>query len=832
MTGSGVCLKRGGSVAALSAVLTLSLALRETTTPRRFADHQGAAEISRRAAPFHQPTRDPIGFSYDRLPLSFELNRGQADSNVKFLSRGNGYSLSLMPAEAVLALKGDGQRVDILRTKLVGANRRARLVGLDDRKAVSHYFLGNDPKSWRANVPIYSKVRCEDVYPGVDLVYYGNQHELEYDFVIAPGVDPKVITIGLEGAETIRVEDSGDLVLSVPQGDVRHHRPVVYQEVEGVKRRVSGAYLLRGGNLVGFEVGVYDARLPLVIDPVLSYSTYLGGSSADEIRGVAVDSSGSVYVTGNTISTNFYQVNSAQSVFSGPNFVEDAFVAKLNREGTALIYSTYLGGHGSDLGLAIAVDSLGSAYVTGQTSSADFPTTAGAFQASPAGALNVFVAKLNPSGRELLYSTYLGGGMGTQRGNSVAVDSTGNAYVTGKTTSADFPTTPSSFQRNLRGFEDAYVSKLNAVGGGLVYSTLLGGDSSTDEAFGVAVDSGGFVYVVGHTTSTNFPTTAGAVQRQFGGGNQFGGDAFVSKLNQAGSALAYSTYLGGLDADVGRAIAVGPEGQVCVTGTTKSNNFPAVNAIQPANASGCIDNFSNCTDAFAAKLSQSGDHLVYSTYLGGASRGPSPFQAGDSGAGIAVDQTGNAYVVGLTSSTDFPAMRPLQSGNAGNGDAFVVKLNVSGGLIYSTYFGGQGDEGATAVAASANGDAYVVGVATSHGFPTTNGSLQPGFNGSFESFAFARDGFVVRIISDAPRIAAAAISGKNLVVLGEGFDEGAVIILNGDPQKTKHNAPDPTIELKGKKTGKRIDPGQTVTLLVRNGNGALSNEFRFTRPVE
>lgn len=830
MTGLGVCLKRAGSVAALSAGLTLSMAHRETTTPRESTAHQYGSEISRTAPALGEHTGDMMDFSYDRLRLSFELNRGQADSNVKFLARGNGYSLWLTPTEAVLALRADRQTTDILRTKLVGANKAARLVGLDGPKAVSHYFLGDDPKSWLANVPTYSRVRCEGVYPGVDLVYYGNQRELEYDFVIAAGVDPKIITMGLEGADRIRVDDGGDLVLSAARGDVRHHRPIVYQEVNGQKRQVCGRYVLRGGNLVGFELGDYDARLPLVIDPVFSYSTYLGGSSADEIRGVAVDSSGSVYVTGNTISTNFYGVNAAQSLFSGPNFVEDAFVAKLNREGTALVYSTYLGGHGSDLGLAVAVDSSGSAYVTGQTTSTDFPTTPGSFQTSPGGGNNVFVTKLSPAGNVLSYSTYLGGS-GNQRANAIAVDSAGSAYVTGKTSSADFPTSTSAFQRGLRGFEDAVVAKLSATGSTLVYSTLLGGDGNTDEGFGIAVDATGFAYVAGHTASINFPVSIGAFQRQFGGGGEFLGDAFVTKLNQSGTALVYSTYLGGAEGEVGTALAVNAQGEACVTGTTRSSNFPTANAFQPANASGCIDNFSNCTDAFAAKLSQSGDQLVYSTYLGGASRGSSPFQAGDSGAGIAVDQTGNAYVVGLTSSTDFPAMNAIQRANAGNGDAFVVKLNVSGSPMYSTYLGGPGDEGATAIAA-ADGGAYVVGVATSHGFPTTGGSFQTGFNGSLESFALARDGFVVRIISDAPRIAAAVISGKNLVVFGEKFDDGAVIMLNGDPQKTKHNAPDPTIELKGKKTGKRIDPGQTVTLRVRNGDGAFSAEFLFTRSVE
>ncbi len=774
-------------------------------------------------------------------PLRFEKANDRG-GGFNFCSRIGGDLLLLSASEIVLRSgrknvrpflnKQTGEQASQLRMELLGANRAAGIIGLEQLPGTTNYLTGAEGTQWRAGVKSFARLRCEQIYPGIDIEYYGNQSELEYDFVLSAGSDPRLIALSFDGVETMAIEQSGDLLMRTQWGDYRQHRPVAFQREGNAKHEVAAAFRREGEKTVSFEIGQYDPALPLVIDPVLSYSTYLGGASADESHGVAVDSSGCVYVVGSTISSNFPALNAEQSEFSGPGSIEDAFVTKMNQEGNALIYSTYLGGHGSDLGLAIAVDSSGCVYVTGQTSSTDFPTTAGALQPSPGSGVNVFVAKLNPTGSELIYSTYLGGGLGNQKGNAIAVDSIGNAYLTGRTTAPDFPTTPSALIRELRGFEDAFVTKLDPTGSSLVYSTLLGGDSNTDEGFGVAVDSAGFAHVVGHTASTNFPTTAGAVQRQFGGGNEFGGDAFVTKINQSGSALEYSTYLGGLEADVGRAIAVSPEGDACVTGTTRSTNFQTANAIQPANASACVDNFSNCTDAFVARLSQSGDQLVYSTYLGGASRGSTPFQAGDSGEGIAVDQTGNAYVVGLTSSTDFPTMKAIQSHNAGNGDAYVAKLSVSGSLVYSTYIGGTGDEGATAVAVSANGAAYVVGVATSTGFPTTLGSFQVGFNGSFGSFALARDGFVVRITSDMPRIASAAISGKNLVVSGEAFDGDAVILLNGDPQRTKHDAPDPTIELKGKKTGKRIDPGQRVTLRVRNGDGVLSARFFFTRPVQ
>lgn len=567
-------------------------------------------------------------------------------------------------------------------------------------------------------------------------------------------------------------------------------------------------------------------------DPVLGYSTYLGGASSDEPHCVAVDSEGCAYVAGSTISTNFPSINAEQRTFNGPGSVEDIFVTKINSEGTAVIYSTYLGGHGSDIALGIAVDSAGSAYVTGYTSSLDFPTTAGALQVAPGPGTNAFVAKLSPSGDTLLYSTYLFGSLGNQRGNAIAVDSAGDAYVTGETTAQDFPTTPSAFQRSLHGFEDAFVTKLNAAGSALVYSTFLGGDGNTDEGFGVAVDPAGFAYVAGHTTSSNFPVTAGAIQRHFGGGDDFFGDAFVTRLDQTGSALVYSTYLGGSKGDRAAAIAVGADRQACIAGITRSSDLVTASAIQSANASSCVDGFSNCTDAFVARLNQSGDQLVYSTYIGGASRGSSPFQAGDSGAGIALDQAGNVYVAGTTSSTDFPVERAIQATNAGNGDAFILKISPSGQLLYSTYLGGSSDESASALATTANGDAFVVGVATSPGFPVTSGAFQTAFNGSFDSAAQARDAFVARVVSGVPTITSVEVSGKNLFVFGKNYDDGAVILLNGEAQKTKKDVPDPAIELRGKKTAKKIAVGQTVTLQVRNGNGALSAGFLFTRGAQ
>src|SRR6266849_4850425 len=414
-------------------------------------------------------SRAKIAASYGKFPLRFEANQGQADLRVKFLSRGSGYTLFLTSTEAVLALQKPslttaaiqryvgntpGNRrtssAVLLRRKIGGANRIARIEGLESLSGKSSYFIGNDPAKWRTNVPTYAKVRYEGVYPGVDLVYYGNQGRLEYDFVIAPGTNPRTIRLFVVGAERLEASSRGDLVLNTGSGEVRLQKPVVYQESGNVRKEIAGRYVLRGKRQIGFEVATYDASKPLIIDPLLSYSTYLGGSGDDEGNAIAVDSSGNAYVTGSTGSTNFPTKNPLQSAVGGGS---DVFVTKLDPTGSTLIYSTFLGGSAQDSGSAIAVDSSGSAYLTGFTRSNNFPT-ASPFQAdcqSCAGSQgNAFVAKLSVAGSALVYSTYLGGsGNGTDGdfGNGIALDpgcgpapaAPCNAYVTGFTSSPNFP---------------------------------------------------------------------------------------------------------------------------------------------------------------------------------------------------------------------------------------------------------------------------------------------------------------------------------------------------------------------------------------------------------
>jgi len=680
--------------------------------------------------------------SYGKLPLHFEPNHGQTDEQVSFLARGSGYALFLTATESVLVLQrgekvrsGDGLSrgnsatprwsgsPEVLRMRFLGANPHPAIEGREVLPGRSHYFIGNDPKKWLTDVPHYARVDYKDVYPGVSLAYYGNQSRLEYDFVVGPGGDPRQIRFGFEGADAMHLDAAGNLLLSLPGGDVVERAPFVYQEVNGVRKPVDGRFVLKGRGEVGFEVGAYETDRPLVLDPSLVYSTYLGGSGNDQGLGIAVDASGNAYVTGLTGSLNFPTANPLQAGNGGGY---DAFVAKLNAAGSALVYSTYLGGSDYDQAFGIAVDASGNAYVTGETSSLDFPT-ANAIQAFFRGGLSdAFVAKLNAAGSALVYSTYLGGnsdlGSSVDRGSGIAVDALGNAYVTGLTTSPSFPTV-NPFQAANGGDSDAFVAKLNAAGSALVYSTYLGG-AGTDEGLGIAVDAAGNAYVTGNTVSGNFPT-ANPFQASNGGG----ADAFVTKLNAAGSALVYSTYLGGSFDDRGFGIAVDTSGNAYVTGNTSSINFPTANPFQASNASPCIGTMCGL-DAFVSKLNAAGSALVYSTYLGGSSI--------DGGVSIAVDASGNAYIAGDTASGDFPMIDPLP-GSALN---FVAKLNAGGSaLAYSTHLGGSGADRCLGIAVDASGNAYVTGWTNSTDFPTVN-PLQAANGGGLDAFV-AKIGIVL-----------------------------------------------------------------------------------------
>jgi hypothetical protein len=683
--------------------------------------------------------------TYGKLPLYFEANQGQTDRLVKFLNRGRGYSLFLTPTEAVLALRSAASpsraasivkealdattqpaqvtQSTVLRMRFVGANSKTRVEGQEELPGKVNYFIGQDREKWRTNIPTYAKVTHKNVYPGVDLVYYGNQRQLEFDFIVAPGADPNAIRLAVEGADRLAVDAQGDLLLHVGDGELRLQKPVIYQEVKGSRREVAGTYVLTNAHQVSFRVAPYDASMPLIIDPVLFYSTYLGGSSDDLGNYIAVDVSGNAYVTGFTTSTNFPTTSGTfQPAFGGGCC--DGFVTKLNPTGSGLVYSTYLGGSAYDEGGGIAVDNAGNAYVAGRTASTNFPTTPGAFQAGLSGGFDAFVTKLNPTGSGLVYSTYLGGSAYDDAFGGIVVDAVGNAYVSGNTDSINFPTTLGAFQTTYGGNRDAFVTKLNPLGNGLVYSTYLGG-SGTEEAFCpcTAVDAAGNAYVAGDTSSTNFPTTPGAFQTAYGGGDF---DAFVTKLNPLGNGLVYSTYLGGIDVDEGEGLAVDNAGNAYVAGRTLSSNFPTTTGAFQTTFVGGPD------DVFVTKLNPTGSGLVYSTYLGGSGF--------DFSGGIALDAlpNPNAYVTGATGSTDFPTTpNAFQTVFGGADDAFVTKLNPTGsGLVYSTYLGGSGADSGVGIVLDTlpNPNAYVMGFTTSTDFPTTPGAFQASLAGPSDAF--------------------------------------------------------------------------------------------------
>jgi len=724
------------------------------------------------AAPlsFDTATRARVNATYGRLPLYFEANQGQTDPQVKFLARGGGQTLFLTPTEAVLVLTKANPPAQgpqrtlispvaarragtqaVVRMAFVGASPQPRIAGQKELAGKVNYFLGNDPAKWRTNVPIYAAVRYEGLYPGIDLVYYGNNRQLEYDLVVAPGADPSQIALTFEGADRLEIDANGDLVLHTAVGTIHQRRPIVYQQTNGIRSEVAGAYVLRGGNDIGFQVAAFDGSRPLIIDPVLAYSTLLGGSGWDAGYDIVVDAGGNAYVTGFAGSTDFPTTPGAfqTALLSGPYY--SAFVTKLNPTGSGLVYSTYLGGSGGEAGHAIAVDAAGHAYVTGATGSPDFPTTLGAFQTvfSSGHYYNAFVTKLNPNGSGLIYSTYLGGS-GDDAGFRITVDAAGNAYVTGTSGSTDFPTTLGAFQTAHSPFNprceqlsicfDAFVTKLNPIGSALVYSTYLGG-SELEMGNAIAVDAAGSAYVTGYTYSMDFPTTPGAFHPTPG----VVADAFVTKLNLDGSGLAYSTYLGGSGGDAGYAIAVDAGGNAYVTGSTGSVNFPTTpGAFQPVHGSyywflwltlhpdpNLCPNPNTClpADAFITKLNPAGSALVYSTYLGG--------KDSDGGSSIAIDAEGNVHVTGGTASLNFPttvdAFQHMLPGCCGS--AFVAKINPSYpgvlGLLYSTYLGGTYSDSSSGIAVDMGGNAYVVGTTSSSDFPTTPGAFQTSGRGAF-----------------------------------------------------------------------------------------------------
>lgn len=660
--------------------------------------------------------------------------------------------------------------------QFAGANPAATISGTAELFGKVNYLVGNNPAQWQTGVPTFAQVRVENIYPGVNVVYYGNGQQLEYDFDLAAGIPPEIIVLHFAGAQKISVNPQGALVISLTGGEIVQHPPVVYQNIGASRQEISGGYKLLDAHTVTFALGDYDHRQPLVIDPILSYSTYFGGNISDIAHAIAVDTNGCIYIAGETLSTVFTNVASGgfETNFHGGTLTGDAFVAKFDNTGKTNLYFTYLGGSGDDAAYALAVDNSGNAYVTGMTRSSDFPTT-NALYGYKAGLLPgyyglAFIAELNTNGSKLVYSTYLSGYL-ADAGYTIAVDAGHNAYVAGYTDTTNFPVTTNAMQPNLVCSNtiyynrNAFVAEISTNGTNLIYSSYLGG-TNYDQATGISVDKNGFIYVTGFTASTNFPTTnaLAGFQRLNATTNATGFyDVFVCKFNPGFTNRVYSTFLGGTNNDVATGIAADASGNAYVVGWTVSPNFPGATNDTYTNCTSFVVNYltnnlvyaSTTTNTFLAEISSNGTAILHTAVFGGLQS--------DIGNGIALDTNGNIFIVGTTFSTNFPVtignlLGSLRATNSGGSDVFVTAFKSDwSALLYSTYLGGILNDFGNAIAVDASGNAYVTGQTFSTNYPSFN-ARQSALNGT-------SDAFLTKILPATPTpLLATSRSGTNVLV--------------------------------------------------------------------
>ncbi|MFN4235400.1 MAG: SBBP repeat-containing protein [Bacteroidia bacterium] len=686
-------------------------------------------------------TLHAIEFSNAQQALSkldknyFIENKGQWHSDVLYLARLGGldawitkygvnytfYKLEEIPNESI-AKKGRfpdkirhkdynviGHRVLM---KLQNYNSNSVSEGKQKQEGYYNYFIGNDDSKHASFVRLYNEVLIKNIYNGIDIRYYFDKGFLRFDYIVHPGAEPNQIVFSLKGSEKTYVNEKGNLVFKTRFGETSLTELNVYQQDK--RNTISSSFKAKSKDLWTFQINSYDRTKDLIIDPLI-YSTYIGGSNLDEANGIEVDGNGNAYITGDTYSTE-YDILPGAFQYTIAGWV-DVFITKLNTLGNALIYSTYIGGNGDDIGYDVKVDGNGNTFITGITSSTNYDITTGAYQTTnDGGDYDVFVTKINSNGSSLLYSTYLGGS-DLDVGLNIAIDATGSAYVTGYTYSNNFDITAGAFQTSMAGFSDAFVTKLNSTGNALVYSTYIGG-SDYEFSYGLIIDNTGNTYIVGQTLSTDFDITLGAFQTIYGGNC----DVFVTKLNSNGNSLEYSTYIGGSDEDFGYSIALDNNGNTYITGYTWSTDFDiTTGAFQNSNQGSC--------DAFITKLNFNGSSLEYSTYLGGGDW--------DFGKAITIDGNGNIYITGWTQSINFDttpgAFQTIYGG--GTYDVFVTKFNPSGsGLIYSTYLGGNDIEFVSDIDIDANGNAYLTGYTSSTNFDITSGAFQTNFEGFYDVF--------------------------------------------------------------------------------------------------
>ncbi len=722
-------------------------------------------------------TDSPLG----KLPLFFETNHGQSQSPAAFLARTADAQCAISASGMEMDLRNTSGQTSRLQMNFVGANPSAQIHGDAELSGKVNYLVGNDQTKWQSGVPTFAKVRVEKIYPGVDVVFYGNNHQLEYDFIFAPGASPGVVALRFEGAEKIKLGAEGELVVSVGKRAVHQPQPLIYQTVNGTRQIISGGYKILPSQTVAFNIGDYDHSLPLVIDPILQYSTFLGGNSGDTAWAVAINpNDGSVYVAGQTFSTQFSTPGAYQANYRGGSLAGDAFVARLDASGTNLIYLTYLGGSSDDAAYGLAVDGAGNAYVCGATDSKDFPI----MNAIPGGTnihgipdaiLNIYpsdaiVAELDAGGSNLIYSTYLGA-ESYEAAYGIAIDPAGNAFVTGFTYSTNFPGTAntSAYQpyigckNNAFTFHfNAFVTEIAAGGHSLKYSTYLGG-TNADSGRAIAYNNHQ-VFVAGYTTSTNFPNTNAIAGFQYLNGSSntinLSYDAFVAAftVSDTNLNLLYSTLLGSTNSDLAYGIAADATGNAYVVGSTSSGNFPSINTIATnlltsyvrTNTVGVL-----ATNGFVSQVKWNGSnaYLGYSAIFGGIGN--------DVATAIALDPAGNAFVTGYATSTGFPVTKSsifgsLRATNSGGSDAFVIAFNSdASALLYSTYLGGEADDFGYGIAVDSAGSACIVGQTFSTSFPTFN-ARQTTRNG-------VNDAFLAKITLGSPTLTA-SLSGTNFLV--------------------------------------------------------------------
>ena len=710
--------------------------------------------------------------NYGKLPLTFEANTGQTDPRVKFLAHGSGYSVFLTAGQMVLDLRPSAvvskaannsaasaasQKPAniVLQLNLSGANQNPKVVGEDVQPGKVNYFIGKDPKKWQTNVATYKQVRYKDVYPGIDLVYYGNQSRVEHDFVIAPGADASQIQFDVKGADRLSIASNGDLSLSKGTDEIRLQAPIIYQDFHGMHIPVTGQYSVRNSTHVSFALGAYDKTMPLVIDPVLVYGTFLGGLANDQAIGIGVDTNGSAYVTGWTQSSNFPLAGQNGPPPAGTNI----FVAKLDVSGSSLVYADYIGGNSDDNPTAMVMDSSNHVFITGNTYSGDFPVV-NPYQANNAGGQDAFVTEVSSDGASLVYSTYLGGN-NSEYGSGIAVDSTGNIYVAGYTYSQDFPTAnavQSTVSPNQNGYYGQYgfVTKLTPDGSSLVYSTYYAGSTNIVQSCygqpcwptpystvnGIAVDGSGNAYITGNTNTYDFPVSEGAYEDS----NTTNYDqqvAFLAKLDSSGN-VSYSTYFSATPDDPYInmiAVNVDTTGSAYVIGWT----YPWSTALPLTTPNLCDPSQSGCSFGFITKFDPTGSSLSYSTFLGAnVDIWPQSFL---------VDASGDAFVLSRSGGGDQNFMvNPIEV-FANQSDLIIQEVDpVAGSQLFSTFVGGNGDDEPGAIALDSAGAIYITGYTNSTDYPVTAAALQNTVGGNYDAFVTKIGTAAAPAVSIAPSL--------------------------------------------------------------------------------